>query len=93
MKVIHDIENSQFKLILKDDVEAGYLSYELTGDRQLSANHTVVNPEYKGNNYGQILLDHLVSYAEDQDLKIIPVCPYITHMKDKFPDQYAHIIL
>ena len=55
--------------------------YEENG--KLIVDHTYVNPEYRGQNLGIVLVDKVVDYARLKNIKIIPVCPYVEKVLKK----------
>jgi len=73
-RVEHDENGLVFRLIV-DGRPGGYLSYEIY-DGCLDIQHTVVNPELRGNKLGEVLLAAATDYAGSKGLKIYPTCSY-----------------
>jgi len=73
-RVEHDEKGRTFRLIV-DGRPGGYLSYEIY-DGCLDIQHTVVNPELRGNKLGEVLLDTATEYAGSKGLRIVPTCSY-----------------
>ena len=46
------------------------------GDGRLTAYHTEVSPKAEGKGLAKKLLSHMVAYAREHHLKVIPLCPF-----------------
>jgi len=64
--------------------EAGIMTYSFTGENEITIEHTVGNPEFKG--VGLKLLDRAVAHARANSLKIVPQCPFAKKMFDRKPE-------
>lgn len=53
-------------------------------DKYLYVDHTYVDERLRGQGVAQKLLDEVVSYAKENNYKIVPVCSYIV---SKFEDE------
>ena len=71
---MHDEEGCVFRLIV-DGRPGGYLSYEIY-DGCLDIQHTVVNPELRGNKLGEVLLAEATKFAQSKGLSIVPSCSF-----------------
>ncbi|WP_224995247.1 N-acetyltransferase [Cesiribacter sp. SM1] len=40
---------------------------------------------------GLKLIDAMIGYAREQQLKVIPLCPYVDEQFKKHPDLYQHV--
>lgn len=76
--------------IFSDDNKAGLMDIAIIGAK-LAVYHTEVNPEHEGKGFAKILLEKLVSYAEDNNLKIVPLCPYVNAQFRRYPEKYDYI--
>jgi len=68
---------------MEDGKEAGAMTYSWAGEDKMIIDHTEVNPEFKGRNVGNQLLMALVEYARENNIKIIPLCPFAKSVFDK----------
>jgi predicted GNAT family acetyltransferase len=75
-----------------DDIKAGRMNIALT-DRKLTIFHTEVAPEFEGRGFAKLLLDQLVSYAREEELKIIPFCTYVNMQFRHHTAEYADVWL
>lgn len=78
--------------LFSDDQKAGKMDISVIG-KKLTVYHTEVNPEYEGKGFAKILLERLVSYARENDLKILPLCPYVHAQFKRHPEEYNDVWL
>lgn len=57
----------------------------------LTVYHTEVAETLKGQGIASKLLSEMVSYARTNNLKVIPLCPYVLAQFRRRPEQYADI--
>jgi predicted GNAT family acetyltransferase len=72
--------------------KAGRMDISVTNGT-LRVYHTEVNAEYEGKNFAKLLLNQLVSYARDNKLRIVPLCPYVHAQFKRHPEEYADVWL
>ncbi|HBS65211.1 MAG TPA: N-acetyltransferase, partial [Acinetobacter pittii] len=53
------------------------------GEGMLIIDATDVNEKYRGQGVGRQLLDALVAFVREKDVKVIPLCPYAKSVFDK----------
>ncbi len=78
--------------LFSDDHKAGKMDISVIGHK-LTVYHTEVNEEYAGKGFAKLLLDKLVSYARENDLKIVPLCPYVHAQFKHNPEEYNDVWL
>lgn len=71
----NETKNGNFKAIDKD-VEAGIITYTWAGNDKFTIDHTEVNPNFAGQSVGKKLVMEAAKYARENNLKIIPLCPF-----------------
>lgn len=76
--------------LFSDDRKAGKMDISVA-EGKLTVYHTEVNPEYEGKGFAKLLLEKLVSYARENDLKIVPLCPYVHAQFKRHPEEYADV--
>ncbi|MRX40710.1 GNAT family N-acetyltransferase [Flavobacterium sp. LC2016-23] len=79
---INDIRKGYFEAI-EDGKEAGKMTYTWAGDSKFIIDHTEVNEDFSGKGVGKKLLMATVDYARNNNLKIIPLCPFAKSVFDK----------
>jgi predicted GNAT family acetyltransferase len=60
-------------------------------DNNLTVYHTEVTENLKGKGVSTLLLDTMVKYVRDNNLKVIPLCPYVNVQFRRHRDQYNEI--
>lgn len=78
--------------LFSGDKKAGKMDISVMKDK-LTVYHTEVNEEYAGRGFAKILLEKLVSYARENDLKIVPLCPYVHAQFKRNPEEYNDVWL
>jgi predicted GNAT family acetyltransferase len=78
--------------LFSDDKKVGKMDISVA-DGKLRVYHTEVNAEYEGKGFAKLLLNQLVSYANDNQLRIIPLCPYVLVQFKRHPEDYADVWL
>ena len=78
--------------LFSDDKKAGKMDISVT-DGKLRVYHTEVNAEYEGKGFAKLLLDQLVSYANNNQLRIIQLCPYVLAQFKRHPEDYKSVWL
>jgi len=82
IKQINDTKRGAFEA-LEDGKEAGKMTYTWAGDSKFIIDHTEVEEEFNGKGVGKKLLMATVDYARNNNLKIIPLCPFAKSVFDK----------
>lgn len=57
----------------------------------LTVYHTEVSAKAEGKGYAKKLLNEMVSYARKNNLKVIPLCPYVHAQFKRHPEEYADV--
>lgn len=84
MVVKHETTETKGAFVaFEEDTKIGEMTYSTAGSDKIIIDHTEVHPDEKGKGIGRILLDRAVEYARDNNLKIVPVCPYAKSMFDR----------
>ncbi|KAA0125948.1 N-acetyltransferase [Chryseobacterium sp. SN22] len=76
--------------LFSDGKKAGKMDISVIKDK-LTVYHTEVDDEYAGNGFAKILLDKLVAYARENNLKIVPLCPYVHAQFKRHPEEYNDV--
>ncbi|OOQ58894.1 GNAT family N-acetyltransferase [Mucilaginibacter pedocola] len=89
-KVVFTNHRSGEVQLFSGDNKIGKMDIAITGGN-VTVYHTEVEPEYEGHGFAKILLNKLVSYAKENGMKIIPLCPYVNLQFRHHPEVYADI--
>lgn len=69
-------ENNGYFRIFVDGNRAGLMTYSWINENTFSIDHTETDPAYSGKGLGKDLVLAAVEFARENDLKIIPLCPF-----------------
>lgn len=61
-----------------DGNKAGEMTYSWAGADKIIIDHTEVEPAYNGKGVGKEMVYKAVEFARENNLKIIPLCPFAT---------------
>jgi hypothetical protein len=87
MEIDHVEGPSKGLFILKhEDGRSGTMSYSKAGQDKIIIDHTEVNPEFEGLGYGVKLVQAAVTFARENQVGIIPLCPFAKAMINKRPE-------
>ncbi len=59
------------------------MTYVMAGPHKMIIDHTEVSPALEGQGVGKKLLEKLVTYARENDIKILPLCPFAKATLDR----------
>lgn len=76
--------------LYSDGIKAGEMAISVSNGL-LTIYHTEVSEAYNGRGFAKILLDKAVSYARENGLMIVPLCPYVHAQFKRRPDDYQDI--
>jgi predicted GNAT family acetyltransferase len=79
---INNETKGYFKAV-EDEKEAGRMTYSWAGDKKIIIDHTEVNPEFNGRGVGKKMVMAAVEFARQNELKIIPLCPFAKSVFEK----------
>jgi len=84
MEILRDDngKKGQFSAVINGE-EAGLMTYTWAGDHRFIIDHTEVNPESSGQGIGKQLVMAAVAFARENNLKILPLCPYAKSVFDR----------
>lgn len=87
----HSENKGRFFAEIHGDIKAE-MTYSYAGKDKFIIDHTEVDESLKGQGVGYQLVEAAVTYAREQHLKIIPLCPFASAVFKKKP-QYQDILL
>ena len=62
--------------IEENNVRLAAMEFTMAGSKKMIIDHTEVDDSLRGQGIGRKLLDKLVEYVRENELKVIPLCPY-----------------
>jgi predicted GNAT family acetyltransferase len=78
-------EEGRYEARLADGRLAGFLTYQ-RAERLISLDHTEVGDEYEGQGIGSALARAALDRARASDLKVRPVCPFVSGWINRHAD-------
>lgn len=75
-------------VIIDNDITAAEMTFTWAGKERFIIDHTAVDSKFGGKGYGKKLLMTAIEYARENDVKIIPLCPFAKKVFDR--DQSLH---
>lgn len=85
IKLAQNDKRGEFRLYVNDE-RSGEMNFIYKEKDVISVNHTGVHPELKGLGMGKNLMEEMVKFARENNLKVIPTCPYVKVMFDRAPE-------
>lgn len=68
-------KNGNFKAISNNET-AGLMTYTWAGSEKMIIDHTEVDSNFKGQGVGKKMVLEAVSFARQNNLKTLPLCPF-----------------
>jgi len=68
------------------DKEIGECCFSSGGSKVWNIDHTYVEPEYRGNEIGGQLVKNVVKIAKENQIKIVPLCPFASKEFERKPE-------
>ena len=84
MEIARNSDKSQFEAIL--DGQTAVAVYEMNGS-QMTVTHIIVPPAIEGRGVGSGLAKFAIQTARDEELTIVPQCPFMAAYFRRHPDQ------
>ena len=81
---INDKKGSFFIEI--DGKQEAEMTFVFAGEDKIIIDHTGVNPGNEGKGLGKQMVAQAVTYARENNIKIIPLCPFAKNVFDKTPE-------
>ena len=77
-------------ILMEGEEQWGEMDFSIS-DKKITVFHTQIAPQAEGKGLARQLLQAMVDHARKNDLKVIPLCPYVHASFKKNPEQYADI--
>ncbi len=90
--VQHEGDDKKARFFIEaDGKRIAVIEYVYAGTDKFIIEHTEVDPAHEGKGLGKQLVTAAVDFAREQDMKIIPLCPYANAVFSKSPDVYKDV--
>jgi predicted GNAT family acetyltransferase len=71
---------------IEGDIQMGEMTYIWRGENKILIFHTGVEPEFEGQGIGKQLMMEAVDFSRKNDVKIIPLCPFVKAQYKRMPE-------
>lgn len=61
------------------------MTFVFAGDDKIIIDHTEVYPKSNGKGFGKMMVEKAIAFARENNLKIMPLCPFAKSVFDKNP--------
>ena len=85
------IHNNRSAFIIEENGERVAEMVVGIASNEMTVYHTEVNDQLKGKGVGKKLLDEMVEYCRQHNLKVIPRCTYVLAQFQRHEDEYSDI--
>lgn len=87
MQIQHESsENKGSFFIEKDGKRIAEMTYSKAGPNKIIIDHTEAAEKFRGKGLAKKLVYHGVEYARENELKVLPLCPYTKSVIQRNPD-------
>lgn len=87
MHIQHDTAETKGSFyILREDKRIAEMTYSKAGSERIIIDHTEVSDEARGEGLGKKLVYEAVKFARENDLIILPLCPFARSVFSKNPE-------
>lgn len=85
----HNISESRFEVIIDNLISE--VDYIVDSDGTLQITHTVVPKQLEGKGIAAALTKAILSYVQNSNLKVQPICPYTKTYIERHPE-YKNLV-
>ena len=83
-KIVQEDDGKKGRFVIyEDDEYAGEMTYTWAGETRFIIDHTVVEEKFGGKGFGKKLVMKAVELAQENNIKIMPLCTYAKKVFDK----------
>ena len=87
MKIQRSEDGNQGNFYIEEnEKQLALLTYKKSGDGVITIDHTEVDSNFRGKNIGEDLVAEAVKFARENNLKIVPTCPFAKKVIDDKPE-------
>jgi uncharacterized protein len=87
MEIKHNATERGGEFVIEENGNrAAEMTYTKAGENKISIDHTFVEHDFRGEGIAKDLVAEGVKFARENNLKIIPLCPYAKAAINKTPE-------
>ncbi len=92
MKIQHEKNDKKGRFYVEiDGVEKAEMTYSFAGADKIIIDHTHVDDSLRGEHVGYNLVAEAVGYARENNIKIMPLCPFASAVFKKKANDYKDV--
>ncbi|MCC9044449.1 GNAT family N-acetyltransferase [Myroides sp. M-43] len=77
-----------------DGQRAGEMTYSVAGTDKIIIDHTGIEESFNGKGVGKaILLEGVIPYVRDKQLKVLPLCPFASAIFKKMTNEIGDVLV
>lgn len=93
MEIKHTDNGTKGSFYLEiNGVRKAEMTYSHAGKEKIIIDHTEVDESLKGEGIGYKLVDTAVDYSRENNLRVIPLCPFAAAVFKKKGETYADVL-
>ncbi|MHA7774364.1 GNAT family N-acetyltransferase [Roseibium sp. M-1] len=81
-----DGSKGRYVAVVDGIVEPAELTFSVVNDHLIIADHTGVPDTMRGLGVGKVLVERLVEDARRNEVKIVPLCPFVNAQRQRHPE-------
>ncbi len=75
----------------EDEQRLAYMMFSKPFPDRIIVQHTHVDPSQAGKGLGKMLFNHMIEYAQQHELSVVPKCNFTQKMFERYP-QYNDLL-
>ncbi len=93
MEIQHQSSGINGKIFIEaDGRQVALMEYHRGAENKIIIDHTEVDPSLKGQGVGKKLVDKMVAIAREEQVKILPVCPFAKATMERNHAEYEDVL-
>ncbi|MBR8645617.1 N-acetyltransferase [[Brevibacterium] frigoritolerans] len=78
-----DIKKVKVLFVEESGEKLAEITFFKSGDDEITVDHTVVSDKLRGQKVGNALVEKIIGFAREENLKIVPVCSFVQKQFEK----------
>ena len=84
MKILRQEDGDYGSFYIEENgLKKGLMTYKKSGANEITIDHTEVDQNVREKGLGRQMVAAAVEYARENDMKIVPTCPFVERIIDK----------
>lgn len=95
MEIKHEAQENKGAFVAYiDGQRAGEMTYSVAGTDKIIIDHTGVEEAFNGKGVGKaILLEGVIPYVREKQIKVLPLCPFASAMFKKMAKEIGDVLV